>query len=91
MKMISGTKERASTRIPPPRLLLWRRDVAQALGISLRTLDKFRSSGQIPPPDVLLGGRMGWRAKTIETWLEERRPGQGISSFSSTQIETHKE
>ena len=57
---------------PQPRLVLWRRDLAQTLGIGMRTLDKLRSNGTIPSPDVQLGGRMGWRSRTIEAWLEER-------------------
>lgn len=54
-----------------PRLLLWKRDLCQMLGVGLRTLDRMISAGEIPAPNRRLRGRPAWLAATIHEWAEK--------------------
>jgi predicted DNA-binding transcriptional regulator AlpA len=45
-------------------------DVAAALGISRRTLERERSAGRFPPPDLTIGRMPLWRPETIRAWIE---------------------
>lgn len=56
------------------RLILWRRDVASALGVSLRTVDRMLSMREIPQPGLRLRGRPCWRAETITAWVRAGCP-----------------
>jgi predicted DNA-binding transcriptional regulator AlpA len=60
-----------------PRLLLWKKDVAQMLGISGRTLERMISAGEIPSPDRRLRRRPAWLAATIQEWAVSGCPGIG--------------
>jgi predicted DNA-binding transcriptional regulator AlpA len=51
-----------------PRLLFWKKDLCQMLGVSLRTLERMISSGEIPPPNRRLRGRPAWLSATIHEW-----------------------
>lgn len=46
-------------------------DLAAALGVSRRTLERERSAGRFPPPDRKIGKAPLWRVETIERWLLE--------------------
>ncbi len=55
-------------------LLMNARDVAEALGVSERSVWRLAAIGDIPPP-VRIGRSTRWRRSTIDSWLttEERR------------------
>jgi len=58
-------------RPPVERLALRLDDVAVAIGVSRRCLERERSAGRFPPPDRRIG-RLGlWRPETIDRWLSE--------------------
>jgi predicted DNA-binding transcriptional regulator AlpA len=52
------------------RLLIRLDEVATALGISRRTLERERSAGRFPRPDKIIGRMPLWRPGTIEVWVE---------------------
>lgn len=54
-----------------PRLILWKKDVCQMLGVSQRTLDRMVSTGEIPRPNRRLRGRPAWFSLTIYEWVAE--------------------
>lgn len=56
---------------PVGRLTLRLDEVAAALGIGRRTLERERSAGRFPPPDMLIGRAPLWRPATIERWIAE--------------------
>ena len=62
----------AATKAPPAvGRLTWRLDdVAEALGISRRALERERSAGRFPRPDLTIGRMPLWRPETIRTWIE---------------------
>jgi len=60
-----------STARRPVDRLAWRlADVAQALGISRRTLERERSAGRFPRPDIHIGKAPLWQPETIRRWVE---------------------
>jgi hypothetical protein len=51
--------------------LTWRvEDVARALGVSRRVLERERSAGRFPPPDLTIGRMPLWRPETIRAWID---------------------
>jgi len=56
---------------PEPSLLLNQRELAELLGVNVRTLQRMRHAGELPPT-VPVGRRLRWRRGDVETWLEER-------------------
>ncbi len=44
-------------------------DVARAIGISRRALERLRAAGGFPPPDKVIGRCPVWRVETIHAWL----------------------
>lgn len=44
-------------------------DLAAALGVSRRTLERERSAGRLPRPDLRIGRAPLWRVETIREWL----------------------
>ncbi len=51
--------------------LAWRlSDVARALGVSRRTIERERSAGRFPAPDLRLGKAPLWQPQTIRRWVE---------------------
>lgn len=61
-------RRKAEFRAELPRLILWKHDVAEMLGVGLRTLERMISKGEIPVPDCRLRGRPAWRTATIQEW-----------------------
>jgi predicted DNA-binding transcriptional regulator AlpA len=55
---------------PIERLTLRLAEIAKALGISRRALERERSAGRMPRPDLTLGRMPLWRVKTIREWIE---------------------
>jgi predicted DNA-binding transcriptional regulator AlpA len=61
----------------PDRLAYRMGELARALGISRRTLERERSAGRFPPPDLTIGKAPLWRPETIARWLDAG--GKGVS------------
>lgn len=59
---------------PNERVLISAKELAELLGVSIRTLWRLRSGGQLPLP-VRLGHTVRWRMTDIETWLAAGCPG----------------
>ena len=55
---------------PSGRMALRLAELAQALGISRRTLERERSAGRFPAPDLAIGKAPLWRPETIRAWIE---------------------
>jgi excisionase family DNA binding protein len=53
--------------------LLSRKELAAALGVSSRTVDRWIHDGTGPPATVLPGGRRRWRWGDVQEWLRRRR------------------
>jgi predicted DNA-binding transcriptional regulator AlpA len=45
-------------------------EVATAIGISRRALERERSAGRFPKPDLRIGRMPLWRLETILAWIE---------------------
>jgi predicted DNA-binding transcriptional regulator AlpA len=54
-------------------VLLSRKELAAALGVSSRTVDRWIADGTGPPATVLPSGRRRWRWGDVRQWLRERR------------------
>lgn len=56
---------------PAAERLTWRlSDIAKALGVSRRTIERERSAGRFPTPDLHIGKAPLWRPQTIREWVE---------------------
>ena len=51
------------------RLALRLDEVAEALGISRRAVERERSAGRFPKPDIIVGRMPLWRPETIRGWI----------------------
>ncbi|WP_152051314.1 helix-turn-helix transcriptional regulator [Tautonia marina] len=60
----------APTRPPVERLALRLDEIAEAIGISRRTIERERSAGRFPKPDRVIGRVSLWSRSTIIKWLE---------------------
>ena len=63
----------ATHEAPPPaapRLALRLDEVARALGISRRAIERERSAGRFPRPDLTIGRMPLWRPETIRGWID---------------------
>ncbi len=52
------------------RLTLRLDEVALALGMSRRTIERERSAGQFPKPDLHIGKAPLWKPETILRWID---------------------
>ena len=52
-----------------PRLTYRQEELAEAFGISTRTLERERSAGRFPRPDLHIGKIPLWRPETIDAWI----------------------
>jgi hypothetical protein len=51
--------------------LLWRLDqVAHALNVSRRVVERERSAGRFPRPDLVVGRMPLWKPETIRAWID---------------------
>lgn len=46
-------------------------ELAKALGVSRRTIERERSAGRLPKPDLHIGKAPLWRPETIQRWIAE--------------------
>lgn len=49
--------------------LLSARDLAGVLGVSVRSIWRWVSSGRLPKPDLRYGQLVRWRPETITAWI----------------------
>jgi hypothetical protein len=54
------------------RLTLRIADLADALGVSRRALERERTAGRMPQPDLHVGKMPLWRTETIREWLAQQ-------------------
>jgi predicted DNA-binding transcriptional regulator AlpA len=52
------------------RLTLRLDELARALGVSRRAVERERSAGRFPRPDLTIGRMPLWRPETIRRWVE---------------------
>jgi predicted DNA-binding transcriptional regulator AlpA len=52
------------------RLTLRLNEVASALGVSRRAIERERSAGRFPRPDRTIGKMPIWSVETIRQWIE---------------------
>lgn len=45
-------------------------DIAEHLGVHVRTLKRWRTEGQMPRADFEMGGIVRWHRCTIEKWID---------------------
>jgi len=62
--------ERAECRSQTDRLTLRIEELAAAIGVSRRALERELSAGRFPKPDLRIGKMPLWRIDTIQDWLE---------------------
>lgn len=55
------------------RFTLRLEELAAALGISRRALERERSAGRFPRPDMTIGRMPLWRPETIRQWIESEK------------------
>ena len=54
------------------RMTLRLDELAAALGISRRALERERAAGRFPRPDLTIGRMPLWRPETIRRWINEQ-------------------
>jgi predicted DNA-binding transcriptional regulator AlpA len=55
---------------PVGRMTLRLDELAAALGVSRRCIERARAAGRFPRPDVVLGRMPLWRPESILRWVE---------------------
>jgi predicted DNA-binding transcriptional regulator AlpA len=55
--------------------LLTKKQLASALNVSVRTIERWRDQGIGPPAVKLPSGRLRWRWATVRAWLEAQEEG----------------
>jgi len=63
-----GEAERARASM---RLTYRLDEVAAALGVSRRTIERERSAGRFPKPDLMIGKAPLWAPETLTRWVSE--------------------
>jgi len=61
------------------------RDLAEVLGVSIKTLQGYRLRGSLGPPWKKLGGSVKYPADQFEAWWQAQ-PGGGGSTGSGTAV-----
>ena len=69
--MIEPTAQLATSKPSLDRMTYRLDDVAAALGISRRAIERERSAGRFPRPDLKIGRMPLWRPETIREWIEK--------------------
>jgi len=62
--------EKPESRSQTQRLTLRIEELAEAIGVSRRVLERELSAGRFPKPDLRIGKMPLWRLETISAWLE---------------------
>ncbi len=71
LPILRAALERKPESKPRVEPLVYRADeLADALGISRRAIERERSAGRLPRPDLTIGRMPLWRVQTIKAWLE---------------------
>lgn len=47
-------------------------DIANQMGVQVRTIYKYRERKSIPEHDAMIGNKPVWKQSTIDEWLEVR-------------------
>jgi predicted DNA-binding transcriptional regulator AlpA len=67
---LADALDRQSKSNPPvTRMTLRLDEVAEAVGVSRRVLERERSAGRMPKPDLRIGKMPLWRVETIQAWI----------------------
>jgi hypothetical protein len=69
-KLLALLEHGANCKPPVARLTYGLEELAAALGVSRRIIERERAAGRLPPPDARVGKRVLWRQETIKAWLE---------------------
>jgi excisionase family DNA binding protein len=73
LRMVNRVKE------PEKSLLIKAEEVAQILGVSVRSVWRLHSAGRMPAP-VRFAGSVRWRRTQVEQWIDEGCPVQDNGS-----------
>ena len=65
---LEGRKSDKRPRIEPMTLRI--DEVAEALGVSRRIIERERSAGRFPKPDLTIGKMPLWRVESVRSYLE---------------------
>jgi excisionase family DNA binding protein len=57
--------------------MLSKRELAEALNVSVRTIERWHALGTGPPAIRLPGGQLRWRWSAVQAWLEHRGESGG--------------
>jgi hypothetical protein len=75
---LADALDRQSKSNPPvDRMTLRFDEVAAAIGVSRRVLERERAAGRMPKPDLRIGKMPLWRVETIHTWINSG--GKGVA------------
>jgi hypothetical protein len=71
-RTLPGLKAALERQASPPvdRMTLRLDELATALGVSRRVLERERSAGRFPAPDLSVGRMPLWKPQTIRAWIE---------------------
>lgn len=47
-------------------------DIANKIGVQVRTIYKYRERKSIPEHDAMIGNKPVWKHTTINNWIDER-------------------
>lgn len=53
------------------RPLLTIKELAELLGVSIATINRWNRAGEIPAP-IVIGGSIRWKRVEVEKWLDEK-------------------
>ncbi len=62
--------ERTESRSQTHRLTLRIEELAEAIGVSRRVLERELSAGRFPKPDLRIGKMPLWRVESLDAWLK---------------------
>ena len=62
-------QKKVNRSLESPLRLLNLHDIASLVGVSMRTVTRWRSWGFLPKPDVQRGAILRWSPKTVEHWI----------------------
>jgi excisionase family DNA binding protein len=74
MPMLYGMERQRKHNYAPDDMLN-KVQVADVLGVSSRTIDRWIESGEAPPFIRLPRNRLRWRWSELQAWIEARREG----------------
>jgi excisionase family DNA binding protein len=57
--------------------MLSKRQLAEALNVSVRTVERWHALGTGPPAIRLPGGQLRWKWSAVQSWLERRGESGG--------------